>query len=75
MEIARHDELGFSVVSKVPNGDVLLDMMRDRPDQDMMVLCGHTHHSGTVQMLPNLQVLTGTAEYGAPCIAQILEVE
>ncbi len=54
-------------------GDVLLEIAEDRPHATITVLCGHTHHSGTVQMLPNLRVLTGFAEYGEPCISDVLE--
>ncbi len=55
-------------------GSMLLDVMQARPECQVTVLCGHTHHDGAVQMLPNLQVFTGAAEYGAPCIARVLEI-
>ena len=32
----------------------------------MTVLCGHTHGKGEVQILPNLIVKTGGADYGKP---------
>lgn len=54
-------------------GDVLVDAMRRWPDRRMTVLCGHTHGRGTVKILPNLEVHTGGAEYGAPTIQKIFE--
>jgi len=55
-------------------GDILAEAMRNRPDKQMTVLCGHTHSSGICRILPNLQVKTGGAEYGAPGIQEIIEV-
>ncbi len=56
-------------------GDCLLEVMRARPDRQLLVLCGHTHGSGQTQILDNLRVLTGGAEYGQPTIQQILEFD
>ncbi len=55
-------------------GDVLKRIMNTHPDHNMTVLCGHTHSSGKCQILPNLKVLTGGAEYGIPAIQQILNI-
>lgn len=55
-------------------GDVLVKCMKSRPDQQMTVLCGHTHSSGEIEMLPNLQVKTGGAEYGSPTIQETMEL-
>ncbi len=55
-------------------GDVLREVAQARPHATITVLCGHTHHSGTVEMLPNLRVLTGSAEYGDPCISDVIEL-
>ncbi len=41
----------------------------------MLVLCGHTHGGGEVQVLENLQVVTGPAEYEKPGIQRIIEME
>jgi 3',5'-cyclic-AMP phosphodiesterase len=49
-------------------GDVLRAAMTARPDATMTVLCGHTHGGGEAAILPNLRVLTGAAEYGAPVV-------
>lgn len=56
-------------------GDVLLETAAAYPQCDLLVLCGHTHGGGEVQVLPNLRVLTGAAEYGHPRIERIIEVE
>jgi predicted MPP superfamily phosphohydrolase len=55
-------------------GDVLLEAAGAYPQCDLLVLCGHTHGGGEVQVLENLRVLTGPAEYGKPVIQQIIEV-
>ncbi|MFH1919482.1 MAG: metallophosphoesterase [Planctomycetota bacterium] len=56
-------------------GDCMRDVMRDRPDRELVVLCGHTHGAGQTQILDNLRVLTGGADYGRPRIEEILEFE
>ena len=55
-------------------GDVLLAAADENPDRDILVLCGHTHGAGTVQMRPNLRVVTGGAEYGQPALQEIIDV-
>ncbi len=47
-------------------GEVLKREMTARPDRNLTVLCGHTHGAGMVDILPNLRVITGGAEYGKP---------
>lgn len=56
-------------------GDVLREFMQRHTNHQMTVLCGHTHSLGRAQILENLTVLTGAAEYGAPRIQQVLELE
>jgi len=56
-------------------GDVLLEMAQVRQECHLTVLCGHTHHAGIIQMLPNLHVKTGSAEYGQPHVEEILIIE
>ncbi len=55
-------------------GDALVEAMKARPDRTMTVLCGHTHGAGTAQILPNLKVITGGAEYGKPVAQSALTV-
>ena len=56
-------------------GEVLVEAMAAHPECEMTVLCGHTHSPGEAQVLPNLRVLTGGAEYGRPEVQRVLEVE
>jgi Icc protein len=60
-----NDEYLPHFASQAP-GEVLREIMATRPDQKLLVLCGHTHGAGSVDILPNLRVLTGGASYGAP---------
>jgi len=72
-KMGNDDWLPFFACQAV--GEVLLDVTQDRPDCQVTVLCGHTHHAGTVQMLPNLCVKTGSAEYGQPHVEGMLTIE
>lgn len=56
-------------------GDVLRAVMLENPHRRLSIYCGHTHGAGVCQILPNLTVYTGGAEYGAPCIQEIITVE
>lgn len=56
-------------------GDALREAMAARPDRMMTVLCGHTHQAAEAQILPNMRVITGGAEYGAPDIQAVLTLE
>ena len=47
-------------------GEMMLEIMKSRPDAHLTVLCGHTHSPGKVQMSDNITVFTGGAEYGRP---------
>ena len=55
-------------------GDRLTPIMRRHPDRFLTVLCGHTHSAGSANILSNLVVHTGGAEYGDPSIQRIFEV-
>ena len=54
-------------------GDVLLEAAQSHPGCQILVLCGHTHGGGEVQVLENLRVVTGPADYGKPKIQRIVE--
>ncbi len=54
-------------------GDTILQTMRAHPDRQLTVLCGHTHNPGETWPLPNVQILTGAAEYGRPEIQRVFE--
>ena len=55
-------------------GDVLIEMMAGHTDRHMTVYCGHTHGEGEAQILPNLRVITGGAEYRAPKLQRIIAI-
>ncbi len=56
-------------------GDALLEIVPQYPTKQVTVLCGHTHSSGQTQILDNLIVLTGAAEYGYPRVQHVFELE
>lgn len=56
-------------------GDVLLAMADRYPQRRLIVLCGHTHAASETYLRPNLQVLSGAAEYRAPTVQRIFSVE
>ena len=56
-------------------GDVLIRLMLAHSDRQLTVYCGHTHHSGRISILPNLDVFVGSARYGAPEIQGVYSVE
>jgi predicted phosphodiesterase len=55
-------------------GDVLLEIMENRPDNKLTVLCGHTHASANLKIRPNLRVVTAGVRYGNPTVQQFIEV-
>lgn len=55
-------------------GEVLMNCMYSYHDRKMTVLCGHTHSGGFAQVLPNLYVKTGAAEYGSPRLQELLSI-
>jgi hypothetical protein len=56
-------------------GDAFLEIMEDHPDHELLVLCGHTHTGGAVEIRENLTVMVGSADYGHPRIQEILEFQ
>jgi predicted MPP superfamily phosphohydrolase len=55
-------------------GDVLISVMEAHPDCNLRVFCGHTHGGGAADILPNLKVYTGGAEYRNPRVQMVFEV-
>jgi Icc protein len=49
-------------------GEALLAVMKQHPDKELLVLCGHTHSAADVTILPNLRVVTGSAVLKEPSI-------
>ena len=54
-------------------GEAMRRVMQENSQADLLVLCGHTHGGGDVQILENLRVLTGEAAYGSPAIQRVFE--
>ena len=54
-------------------GWMLLKFCERFPNQQVLVLCGHTHGGGKSQMADNLFVWTGAAEYGHPKLNCIVD--
>ena len=55
-------------------GDMLVEVMRGYPDRDLTVLCGHAHARASVDILPNLHVKVGEADYANPQVEEILTI-
>jgi 3',5'-cyclic-AMP phosphodiesterase len=55
-------------------GEALFEAAAGSPDRELTVLCGHTHSPGEAQVLPNLRVLTGGAEYGRPEVQAVMDI-
>jgi hypothetical protein len=49
--------------------------MAKHPKCKLTVLCGHTHSSGVANILPNLCIKTGSAEYGHPSLQELIIIE
>jgi predicted MPP superfamily phosphohydrolase len=49
--------------------------MREHPERELLVLCGHTHGRGACCPLPNVEILTGGAVYGEPEIQRLFDLE
>jgi predicted MPP superfamily phosphohydrolase len=56
-------------------GEVLRSVMAEHPECKLTVLCGHTHSPGVANILPNLFVKTGSAEYGYPRLQEVMIIE
>jgi predicted phosphohydrolase len=55
-------------------GEVLREAALAHPENKIRVLCGHTHGAGSAEILPNLKVVTGAAEYGEPRVQGVIEI-
>jgi 3',5'-cyclic-AMP phosphodiesterase len=55
-------------------GDMLFKMMKENPDKQVAVYCGHAHHMADISLLPNLKVMVGESILGSPQIQGIITV-
>jgi Icc-related predicted phosphoesterase len=53
-------------------GDALEEVAHEYTLTNFEVLCGHTHSSGELHVLPNLRCRTGAAVYGKPDIVDMI---
>jgi len=53
----------------------LVNVLKEHPQCNLTVLCGHTHSPGVANILSNLQVKTGSAEYGQPRVQEVMIIE
>jgi Icc protein len=52
-------------------GIAIFELMQANPTKQLTVLCGHTHSPGVANILPNVQVWTGSAQYGKPQVQRL----
>jgi len=55
-------------------GDAILEIMRDLPGKELMILSGHIHASERFNVTPNIEQRIGFAEYLEPRIAEVFEL-
>lgn len=60
--------------SSKATGDVLLAIAHNYPSVEFYTFCGHTHNYAHAQLLPNLTVTVGAAEYYYPAIQKIISI-
>jgi 3',5'-cyclic-AMP phosphodiesterase len=55
-------------------GDMLMQKMKEHPEKNLVVLCGHAHSFADINVLPNLRVIVGESILGAPRITGLVHV-
>lgn len=55
-------------------GDVISRKMLDNKHVNLLVLCGHTHDKVEVDIMSNVKIKTGKADYGSPVIQEIIYI-
>ena len=70
----RSDDEWLPYFSCAAVGEVLRELAAAHPRREITALCGHTHGAGEAQILANLRVLTGGAEYRRPALQRVLDV-
>jgi hypothetical protein len=70
--IAPDDWLPFYTCKAV--GDAILEAVESGFDGNVMVLCGHTHGEGVVNVHPRVQVITGGSVFGHPKWQRLMTV-
>jgi len=73
-KVAPDDDFYLPHFTTKAVGDVLRDYAQNNPQRQLTVYCGHTHGACDVEILPNLRVIVGGAEYHKPAIDRVIEV-
>jgi len=55
-------------------GDMLLNVAKEYPLKQLVVLCGHNHTFWRQNYAPNLVCITGGAEYNKPCVTDVFQI-
>lgn len=55
-------------------GEAIEAVMKENPNKQLLVLCGHAHWGQDIQILPNLRVVTGHADLGIPNVQGLIFV-
>lgn len=55
-------------------GQALEKVMRDHPNKELLVLCGHSHWGNDLHILPNFRVVTGHSDLGSPNVQGLILV-
>ena len=55
-------------------GDAIISVVKDFPEKEVIVLCGHSHGHAVYKPLPNITSYTGEAEYKYPRISNIITI-
>jgi 3',5'-cyclic-AMP phosphodiesterase len=56
-------------------GNAIEAVMKENPDKQLLVLCGHSHWGQDIQILPNLRVVTGHSDLGIPNVQGLIFVD
>lgn len=55
-------------------GEAIERVMKEYPNKQLLILCGHSHWGQDIQILPNLRVVTGHSELGIPNVQGLIYV-
>jgi predicted MPP superfamily phosphohydrolase len=55
-------------------GDTLLEILKDYPEHQLLVLCGHSHGAADTYIVPSLHIIAGESELGNPSLHGLINV-
>jgi len=71
----QRDENWQPFLSSKATGDILMTAANNHPEINFLVVCGHTHTRNRVKFGNNLEVKVGHAQYRAPDVEEIIELD